>query len=264
VPNTVPEDVAKFIKIWNSASGQYIDGSEIVDTRHEMLDVDAYIHITSPIRRLVDLMNMIKIQKIKGIIQLSAKSSDFYDKWLQDIDYINATMRSIRKVQCDCSLLDLCHNNPETMEKEYKKIVDLERMYFDKIWDIMSSPDFIKDLREVSEFIQNNYKQLSDFWGEKNKVKIAVERLIRFHSYKELNVIGIYPSPLSSDMAIVTEDCVINIDAKTIDMNGNAGDDTSIHFQKNQITFDNIPFFEQNIEGLKYLTTARFGLLGKK
>jgi hypothetical protein len=138
------------------------------------------------------------------------------------------------------------------MEKEYKKIVDLERMYFDKIWDIMSSPDFIKDLREVSEFIQNNYKQLSDFWGEKNKVKIAVERLIRFHSYKKLNVIGIYPSPLSSDMAIVTEDCVINIDAKTIDMNGNAGDDTSIHFQKNQITFDNIPFFKQNIEGLKY------------
>ena len=138
------------------------------------------------------------------------------------------------------------------MEKEYKKIVDLERIYFDKIWDIMSSPDFIKDLREVSEFIQNNYKQLSDFWGEKNKVKIAVERLIRFHSYKKLNVIGIYPSPLSSDMAIVTEDCVINIDAKTIDMNGNAGDDTSIHFQKNQITFDNIPFFQQNIEGLNY------------
>lgn len=138
------------------------------------------------------------------------------------------------------------------MGKDYKKIVDLERVYFDKIWDIMSSPDFIKDLREVSEFIQNNYKQLSDFWGEKNKVKIAVERLIRFHSYKKLRVIGIYPSPLSSDMAIVTEDCVINIDAKTIDMNGNAGDDTSIHFQKNQITFDNIPFFKQNIEGLKY------------
>jgi len=127
VPNTVPEDVAKFIKIWNSASGQYIDGSEIVDTRHEMLDVDAYIHITSPIRRLVDLMNMIKIQKIKGIIKLSEKSDDFYDKWLQDIDYINATMRSIRKVQCDCSLLDLCHNSPETMEKEYNGYL------FDKI-----------------------------------------------------------------------------------------------------------------------------------
>ena len=36
-------------------------------------------------------------------------------------------MRSIRKVQCDCSLLDLCHNTPETMEKEYSGYL------FDKI-----------------------------------------------------------------------------------------------------------------------------------
>jgi hypothetical protein len=51
----------------------------------------------------------------------------FYNKWLEDIDYINTTMRSIRKVQCDCSLLDLCHNNPEVMDKEY------DGYLFDKI-----------------------------------------------------------------------------------------------------------------------------------
>jgi hypothetical protein len=44
-----------------------------------------------------------------------------------DIDYINITMRSIRKVQCDCTLLDLCHNSPEVMEKEY------DGYLFDKI-----------------------------------------------------------------------------------------------------------------------------------
>lgn len=119
IPDTVPDDVGKFIKIWNSASGQYIDGSEIVDTRHEILDVEAYIHITSPIRRLVDLLNMIKFQHVTGIIKLSENVDKFYNKWLGDIDYINVTMRSIRKVQCDCTLLDLCHNNPEVMEKEY-------------------------------------------------------------------------------------------------------------------------------------------------
>jgi len=127
VPDTIPEEVGKFIKIWNSASGQYIDGSEIVDTRHDILDMDAYIHITSPIRRLVDLLNMIKFQKVTGIIQLSENVDKFYDKWLSDIEYINVTMRSIRKVQCDCTLLDLCHNNPEIMEKEY------DGYLFDKI-----------------------------------------------------------------------------------------------------------------------------------
>jgi hypothetical protein len=51
----------------------------------------------------------------------------FYDNWLNEIDYINVTMRSIRKVQCDCSLLDLCHNSPKVMEKEY------DGYLFDKI-----------------------------------------------------------------------------------------------------------------------------------
>jgi exoribonuclease R len=89
--------------------------------------MDAYIHITSPIRRLVDLLNMIQFQEVTGIIKLSENVNKFYNKWLEDIDYINTTMRSIRKVQCDCSLLDLCHNNPEVMDKEY------DGYLFDKI-----------------------------------------------------------------------------------------------------------------------------------
>ena len=131
VPDSVPEDVAKYIKIWNSASGQYIDGSQITtggsSIRHEMLDLEAYIHITSPIRRLVDLLNMIKIQSILGLITLSENVDKFYDKWLRDLEYINTTMRSIRKVQCDCTLIDLCTNNSYVLEKEYDGYV------FDKI-----------------------------------------------------------------------------------------------------------------------------------
>jgi exoribonuclease R len=126
VPDNLPDDVNKFIKIWNSASGQYMNGNEIVDTRHEMLNIDAYIHITSPIRRLVDLLNMIKIQK-RTSIELTEKAEIFYEKWLNELDYINTTMRTIRKVQCECSLLDLCYNQPEIMDKEYQGYL------FDKI-----------------------------------------------------------------------------------------------------------------------------------
>ena len=119
VPDTVPEEVGKFIKIWNSTAGQYIDGTDISIKRHETLDLDAYIHITSPIRRLVDLLNIIKLQNVMGIVTLSDNAYKFYDKWLNNLEYINVTMRSIRKVQCDCNLLDLCVNKPEIMEKEY-------------------------------------------------------------------------------------------------------------------------------------------------
>ena len=61
--------------------------------------------------------------------------------------------------------------------------------------------------------------------------------MIRFYFYKNLNLVNIYPSPLSSDLAIELTDAVLCIDAKTIDMVGNPGDDRSI-FQKNQITFE--------------------------
>ena len=132
VPDSLPEDVAKYIKIWNSASGQYIDGTLVTNSdtssvRHELLDMDAYIHITSPIRRLVDLLNMIKIQSILGLVKLSENVDKFYEKWLRDLEYINTTMRSIRKVQCDCTLLDLCANNADVIDKEYDGYI------FDKI-----------------------------------------------------------------------------------------------------------------------------------
>ncbi len=120
IPKELPEDVSKFIKIWNSASGQYINiEKENVATAHELLEVDAYIHITSPIRRLVDLLNIIKFQKNKNLINLTEDALKFYDNWLQKLDYINVTMRAIRKVQNDCNLLDLCNKDDTILEKEY-------------------------------------------------------------------------------------------------------------------------------------------------
>jgi exoribonuclease R len=86
---------------------------------HDLLEMEAYIHITSPIRRLVDLLNMMKFQQNLGMIPLSDMASEFYSKWIGEIDYINATMKSIRKVQNHCSLLDLCFNHPETLDKIY-------------------------------------------------------------------------------------------------------------------------------------------------
>ena len=130
LPVDLPNDVVNFVKIWNSTAGQYINGAEISNgqqTRHDVLDMEAYIHITSPIRRLVDLLNMIQFQKVLGLVCLTNKVDDFYTLWLNDLDYINTTMRSIRKIQIDCSLLDLCNNNPELLNKEYDGYI------FDKI-----------------------------------------------------------------------------------------------------------------------------------
>jgi exoribonuclease R len=126
----LPSDVVNFVKLWNSTSAQYINGCDLPNeqqTRHDVLDIEAYIHITSPIRRLVDLLNMVQFQKVLGLATLSENTTTFYDTWLHDLEYINTTMRSIRKIQIDCSLLDLCNNNPELLDKRYDGYV------FDKI-----------------------------------------------------------------------------------------------------------------------------------
>ena len=115
LPDSLPEDVGKFIKIWNSTYGQYIDisllNSDPSFYKHELLDMDAYIHITSPIRRLVDLLNMIKLQQVLDFGELSESASEFFMSWIQKIDYINVTMRAIRRVQNDCTLLDTSSKN---------------------------------------------------------------------------------------------------------------------------------------------------------
>jgi exoribonuclease R len=122
----LPDDVRKYIQIWNSISGQYVDLNVIpadsieILTRHELLEIDAYIHITSPIRRLVDLLNMIKLQQNMGLIVLSDEATQFYEKWIKQLDYINITMRAIRKIQHECTLLATCFENPEILDKEYE------------------------------------------------------------------------------------------------------------------------------------------------
>jgi len=124
IPEHVPEDVSKLIQIWNSSSsGLYIDGSTLESLRHELLGLDSYIHITSPIRRLVDLLNMIVLQQNMKLLNLSKNAHAFYDKWTCELEYINTTMRSIRKVQTDCDLLHLCSTDATALAKEYNGYV---------------------------------------------------------------------------------------------------------------------------------------------
>ena len=87
------------------------------------MNMDAYVHMTSPIRRLVDLLNMIQFLRT----ELSEEAQTFLSKWLNQLDYINLTMRSIRKVQSDCFLLDLCQRSALAMESIF------ESYLFDKI-----------------------------------------------------------------------------------------------------------------------------------
>jgi exoribonuclease R len=83
-----------------------------------------YLQITSPIRRLVDILNMYQICKEHNLITFSDDAGEFYDKWYQQMDYLNVSMRHIRQVQNKCMLLHICQ---EHQHKQFNAYV------FDKI-----------------------------------------------------------------------------------------------------------------------------------
>ena len=127
LPGHISTDVKKFVRNWNSFGSEYNKFENMEG--HEILDFDAYVHITSPIRRLVDLLNIMVLQEKLNIKKMSDEGKKFYQYWTSDnsLEYINTTMRSVRKVQNDCSLLALCTENKEIFNEIFDGFV------FDKI-----------------------------------------------------------------------------------------------------------------------------------
>lgn len=87
-------------------------------TPHPQLGLSAYVHITSPIRRLVDILNQILFQK-----DISASCQTFFDKWVAKLDHINRATKHIRRVQMDCELLALCLRDSNLTNREFLGII---------------------------------------------------------------------------------------------------------------------------------------------
>ena len=178
-PTGLADDIDNFLTIWNSSCGHY----DLYDERkcHEMLNLDSYIHCTSPIRRLVDLLNMAKLQMNLQMVDYGSRYETFNNKWTEKLEYINTTMRVIRKIQGDCNLLELCFNNPDICEKEYEGYV------FDKIERNDGLFQYIVYLVELKTVSRINLRfELEDY--SKNKFKIfifndeaSLKKKIRLH-----------------------------------------------------------------------------------
>lgn len=134
------------------------------------------------------------------------------------------------------------YSGSSSEKEKIGQVLDLEKKYFDILWNLFTSEDFLNDLRVIESEIQKQYDFLQHTWELKNKLKVPAERLVRQYVYKNLAhlVKHIYPSAVSSDCAFITEDAVINIDIKTLDTVGNRGDIINLQFENNQSSFDNM------------------------
>ena len=164
------KDVQKFLKMWNSFGGRYCKFKDLES--HDMLELDAYVHITSPIRRLVDLLNIIQLQKSLEITTMSEDAETFYNKWTSDtmLEYINVTMKNIRKVQNDCNLLKVCYEDKSLPDKEF------DGYLFDKIKrndGLYQYTVFIDKLKMVNRMVSR--KDVGDKSIQKFKIHIFID-----------------------------------------------------------------------------------------
>ena len=177
------DETQRVIKSWNNVVGQYINYNNQEDTQfeHTLLNIKSYMHITSPIRRLVDLLNQIMLIGILCPESISNNAINFIDKWCCRMDYINLTMSNIRKVQTDCSNLQMCIKTPDIMTEIHQGIVfDKSENSVSGIYEYMVYLENIKLLSRikstvsVENFSHNKFKIFLFETEDNSKKKIRV------------------------------------------------------------------------------------------
>jgi len=85
---------------------------------------ESYVHITSPIRRLVDLLNLIAFQHSMVLVErISEEAETFLNTWQSKLTEINRQMHAAKKVQIDCDLLHRCTAHPEWMQHPHRGVI---------------------------------------------------------------------------------------------------------------------------------------------
>jgi exoribonuclease R len=185
-PPAVPvlsESCRRVIHLWNNnASGQYqLYDKDETKLQHDVLKRPLYVHMTSPIRRLVDLLNQLVF--FGRCVSLSPAAEQFRETWIKKMDFINCAMRSIRKVQNECQLIYQCTQDPAILLATHRGVVfdKMERgdnvytyMVYVEALDMMSR---VRTTENVGNFAQVECKLLLFENEEKTKRKVRVSIL---------------------------------------------------------------------------------------
>ena len=88
---------------WTNLRGSYVAYSEVFDK------CDLYTHITSPIRRFVDVLNQAAICSVSG-------ATECISTWIPRLAEVSNGARLAKKIQRECELVRLCYARPDILE----------------------------------------------------------------------------------------------------------------------------------------------------
>jgi len=136
VTATAPREHSDIFGTWMNWFGEYSTNK----SKHEMLGVE-YTHVTSPIRRLVDIINLSLLQGF---------GKEFCAHWMERIEFINERMKAIKKIQRNCELMKCCLEG----KKEYDAIGMENCIYIPEL-KIISKPIVLGEIKVKLIIIEN-------------------------------------------------------------------------------------------------------------
>ena len=178
------DNTSRLIRSWNNTDCKYVLYDDDVVLRHDMMDVGEYVHITSPIRRIVDLLNQIILSSSEQLINgRSINANQFLEKWVTNMDGLNQNMKTIRKVQTDCQVLERCTNSPELLGESHECILFGKTEHYEGIYSYivyLTNVNIITRIKSNEEYqdLSKHICKLFVFSDEdnlKNKIKCELQ-----------------------------------------------------------------------------------------
>lgn len=120
--DNITNEEYNMLKNFKTIHCDYVNASD--DLNHIAMGLDMYTHITSPIRRVVDIYNQLCVQYYYGFIdELSNDAISFFELYGSLTGYINQQTKSIKKVQNSCNIIHMAMTNPNILSSEYDVIL---------------------------------------------------------------------------------------------------------------------------------------------
>ena len=156
LPSGVSNDHKETIQTYLHTHSQYMlykqDGLQ-----HSVMKEDKYVHVTSPIRRMVDICNQYYFQMITRS-EVSLNAILFMNNKQDRIDDMNTILKKIKKVQNQMNLLSSVETHNIDLNKEFEGVV-IEK---DNGGEYNEYQVFIPELSLFQQVRSNEIKELYD------------------------------------------------------------------------------------------------------
>jgi len=132
LPTDLKQNTRQIMQSWLTHSvAEYVTKCGSDEIEHAIMKTQNYAHITSPIRRLVDILNQMWLIWELGLIdkeECGEKSHMFLERNLENLTKINKNMKAIKKTQQECETLYKISENPEIQDRTHRGfIMDISR-----------------------------------------------------------------------------------------------------------------------------------------